>query len=75
MATVYGFAIYGADLLTRLGAPGGNRAILAALFLLDTLIAASVAFFDIGLSAKNGIDSRVDLGNDHTYTVGEHLGA
>src|SRR5205809_1139718 len=55
MATVYGFAIYGADLLTRLGAPGDNRAILAALFLLDTLAAASVAFFDIGLSAKTAL--------------------
>src|ERR1700757_2148001 len=51
MATVYGFAIYGADLLTRLGAPGDNRGILVALFLLDTLLAAGVAFLDIGLSA------------------------
>src|SRR5256884_327518 len=55
MATVYGFAIYGADLLTRLGAPGDNRGILVALFLLDTLLAASVAFFDIGLSAKTAL--------------------
>src|SRR5256886_11007031 len=56
MATVYGFAIYGADLLTRLGAPGDNRAILAALFLLDTLAAASVAFFDIGFSSKTALN-------------------
>ena len=42
MATVYGFAIYGADLLTRLGAPGDNRGILAALLLLDILLAAGV---------------------------------
>jgi amino acid transporter len=55
MATVYGFAIYGADLLTRLGAPGDNRAILIALFLLDTLLAAGVAFFDIGLSARTAL--------------------
>jgi len=54
MATVYGFAIYGADLLTRLGAPGNNRAIFVALFLLDTLLAAGVAFFDIGVSARTG---------------------
>jgi amino acid transporter len=55
MATVYGFAIYGADLLTRLGAPGDNRAILVALFLLDTLVAVGVAVFDIGLSAKTAL--------------------
>jgi amino acid transporter len=55
MATVYGFAIYGGDLLTRLGAPGDNKGILVALFLLDTLLAASVAFFDIGLSAKTAL--------------------
>jgi len=55
MATVYGFAIYGADLLTRLGAPGDNRAILVALFLLDTLLAAGVAFFDIGVSARTAL--------------------
>ena len=55
MATVYGFAIYGADLLTRLGAPGDNRGILAALFLLDILLAAGVAFLDIGLSARTAL--------------------
>src|SRR5215470_8634903 len=55
MATVYGFAIYGADLLTRLGAPGDNRGILVALFLLDTLLAAAVAFFDMGVSAKTAL--------------------
>jgi amino acid transporter len=55
MATVYGFAIYGADLLTRLGAPGDNRAILVALFLFDTLLAAGVAFFDIGVSARTAL--------------------
>jgi amino acid transporter len=55
MATVYGFAIYGADLLTRLGAPGGNRGILVALFLLDTLLAAGVAIFDMGVSAKTAL--------------------
>jgi len=55
MATVYGFAIYGADLLTRLGAPGNNRGILVALFLLDTLLAAGVAFFDIGVSARTAL--------------------
>jgi amino acid transporter len=55
MATVYGFAIYGADLLTRLGAPGNNRAILAALFLVDTLLAAGVAIFDMGVSAKTAL--------------------
>ena len=55
MATVYGFAIYGSDLLTRLGAPGGNRGILVALFLLDTLLAAGVAFFDMGVSAKTAL--------------------
>jgi amino acid transporter len=55
MATVYGFAIYGADLLTRLGAPGSNEAIMVALFLLDLLAAAGVAFFDIGLSAKTAL--------------------
>jgi amino acid transporter len=54
MATVYGFAIYGADLLTRLGAPD-NRMILVALFLLDTLLAAGVAFLDIGLSARTAL--------------------
>lgn len=55
MATVYGFAIYGADLLTRLGAPGNNRGILVALFLVDTLIAAGVAIFDIGVSARTAL--------------------
>ena len=55
MATVYGFAIYGSDLLTRLGAPGGNRGILVALFLLDVLLAAAVAFFDMGVSAKTAL--------------------
>ena len=55
MATVYGFAIYGADLLTRLGAPGNNRAILVVLFLADTLIAAGVAVFDMGVSAKTAL--------------------
>jgi amino acid transporter len=54
MATVYGFAIYGADLLSRLGAPD-NRMILVALFLLDTLLAAGVAFLDIGLSARTAL--------------------
>lgn len=55
MATVYGFAIYGADLLTRLGAPGGNRAILVVLFLVDTLLATGVAVFDMGVSAKTAL--------------------
>jgi amino acid transporter len=55
MATVYGFAIYGTDLLSRLGAPGNNRAILVVLFLVDTLLAATVAFLDIGLSAKTAL--------------------
>lgn len=55
MATVYGFAIYGSDFLTRIGAPGNNRAILVALFLVDALVAAGVAFFDIGLSAKTAL--------------------
>lgn len=55
MATVYGFAIYGSDLLTRLGAPGNNRAILVALFLVDTLVATGVAIFDIGVSAKTAL--------------------
>jgi amino acid transporter len=55
MATVYGFAIYGSDFLTRIGAPGSNRAIFVALFLIDTLVAAGVAFFDIGLSAKTAL--------------------
>jgi amino acid transporter len=55
MATVYGFAIYGADLLTRLGAPGNNEAILVALFLVDALAAAAVAIFDIGVSAKTSL--------------------
>jgi len=55
MATVYGFAIYGSDLFTRLGAPGGNRGILVALFLLDVLLAAAVAFFDMGVSAKTAL--------------------
>ena len=55
MATVYGFAIYGADLLTRLGAPGNNEAILIALFLADALVAAGVAIFDIGVSARTAL--------------------
>jgi amino acid transporter len=55
MATVYGFAIYGADLLTRLGAPGNHEAIMVALFLIDALAAASVAIFDIGLSARTAL--------------------
>jgi amino acid transporter len=55
MATVYGFAIYGADLLTRLGAPGNNRAILVALFLVDTLVAMGVAIFDMGVSARTAL--------------------
>lgn len=55
MATVYGFAIYGADLLTRLGAPGNNRAILVVLFLVDTLLATGVAVFDMGVSAKTAL--------------------
>jgi amino acid transporter len=55
MATVYGFAIYGADLLTRLHAPGSNEAIMIALFCVDALAAAGVAFFDIGLSARTAL--------------------
>jgi len=55
MATVYGFAIYGADFLTRIGAPGNNRGILVALFLVDTLVATGVAIFDIGVSAKTAL--------------------
>lgn len=55
MATVYGFAIYGADLLTRLGAPGNNRAILVALFVVDTVVATGVAIFDIGVSARTAL--------------------
>jgi amino acid transporter len=55
MATVYGFAIYGADFLTRVHAPGSNRAIFIALFLVDALVAAGVAIFDIGVSAKTAL--------------------
>ena len=32
--------------------PGGNRGILVALFLLDTLLATGVAVFDMGVSAR-----------------------
>jgi len=55
MATVYGFAIYGADFLTRIGAPGNNRGILVALFLVDTIIATAVAIFDMGVSARTAL--------------------
>jgi len=55
MATVYGFAIYGADFLSRIGAPGNNRGILVALFLADTIIATGVAVFDMGVSAKTAL--------------------
>src|SRR2546429_8678381 len=55
MATVFGFAVYGAHLLPRLGGPGDNRGVLVAVFLVDTLIATGVAIFDIGVSAKTAL--------------------
>lgn len=54
MATVYGFAIYGADLLSRLGA-GNSKAMLVVLFLVDALAATGVAVFDIGVSARTSL--------------------
>lgn len=52
MATVYGFEIFGSDLLTRLGLPGDAAAIVAALLIFDAVAAAAVAILDMQLSAR-----------------------
>ncbi len=55
IATVYGFAIFGGDFLTRLGAPGGNTAVVVALLLFDLIAAAAVAVLDVRLSARTSL--------------------
>ncbi|HLH67702.1 MAG TPA: APC family permease [Candidatus Dormibacteraeota bacterium] len=52
VATVYGFAIFGGDLLTRLGLPGDSAGVLVVLFGIDLVLAAVVAILDMGLSAR-----------------------
>ncbi len=55
VATIYGFAIFGGDFLTRVGLPGGNTAVVVALLLFDLIVAAAVAVIDMGLSARTAL--------------------
>jgi amino acid transporter len=55
VATVYGFAIFGADFLSRFGLPGDSAGILVALFFVDLVLAAVVAVMDMGLSARTSL--------------------
>jgi amino acid transporter len=57
VATVYGFAIFGGDLLHRLvpAIDATSPATLIVLFAIDTLLAVSVAIYDINLSARTSL--------------------
>ena len=55
VATVYGFGIFGGDLLSRLGLPGDNAWLLGILFVVDFAFATAVAVLDMGLSARTSL--------------------
>jgi amino acid transporter len=55
VATLLGFAIFGADLLGHLGVPAGNRWVYLALFLFDFVVPLAVAIRDMGISARTSL--------------------
>jgi amino acid transporter len=57
MATVFGFGIFGGDLLHRIipAIDASNPVTLIVLFAVDTLLAVSVAIYDINLSARTSL--------------------
>jgi amino acid transporter len=55
IATVLGFGIFGADLLSRFGLPADNRLLLAILFLIDTVAPVLVAIRDVRLSTRTSL--------------------
>jgi len=55
MATVLGFGVYGADLLTRLGVSSGVSGVQVALYVVDLVGAVLVAISDVRISVRTSL--------------------